>query len=136
MSKENVDVVRAMFAAYLRGDDQALTTFAHAGVEMQPSWDSTEVTPQRGHDAFLRFWRGWESAWEDYFIEVRELHDAGDEVVVVLYERGRGPGSGIVVEDLFAHVWAVDGGKVSRVEAFSHRRDALAAAGIRCGDQG
>ena len=66
MSKENVEVVRATFDAYLRGDDEGLVGFAHPDVEIQPSSDSTESTPQRGHDAFLRFFHEWESAWENY----------------------------------------------------------------------
>ena len=130
MSKENVEVVRAAFDAYLRGDDEGLVGFAHPDVEIQPSSDSTEGTPQRGHDALLRFFHEWESAWENYSIEPREFHDAGDKVVIVLYERGRGPGSGIVVDDQFAHVWSIDEGKATRIEVFSHKRDALAAAGI------
>ena len=56
----------------------------------------------------------------ELLLEPREFHDAGDKVVIVLYERGRGPGSGIVVDDQFAHVWSIDGSKVTRIEVFSH----------------
>jgi ketosteroid isomerase-like protein len=128
MSKENVQLVRAMFDAFLRGDAEALVAFADDDVELQPSGDLTDRMPERGHDAFLRFWRDWPSSWDDYVVEVREVHDAGDQVVVVLYERGRGPASGVVVDDVFAHVWTVDAGKVTRVQVFSDSRDALAAA--------
>src|SRR3954470_2356436 len=128
MPSENVKLVRAMFDAFQRGDEEALVACAHEDVELKPSGDVTATTAESGIHAFVRFWRDWPSSWEDYVVEVREVHDAGDQVVVVLYERGRGPGSGIVVDDVFAHVWTVQDGKMSRVEVYSDPRDALAAA--------
>jgi uncharacterized protein len=130
MSQENVDLVRAMFDAYLRHDDRALLAFADPAVEVEPSWDAVEMSRMQGHDAFIEFWYHWESQWDDYFIEPREFHGAGDAVVVVIYERGRGRRSGAVVEDLFAHVWTVREGKVIRGRVFPTRAEALAAAGI------
>jgi uncharacterized protein len=131
MSQENVDLVRAMFDAYLREDDQALLEFADPDVEIEPSWDSLEGRASRGREEFIHFWRDWSSHWDDYFTEPREFHDAGDAVVVVIYERGRGKRSGVVVEDEFAHVWTVRGQKVLRCRVFGTRDQALAAAGIR-----
>jgi ketosteroid isomerase-like protein len=132
MSKENVRVVRDVRRLQARGRPCAgrVRTYRCRG---SPSWDSTTTDVGRGHKQFLEFWHGWESDWDDYHVEAREFHDAGDSVVVVIYERGRGRLSGVAVEDEFAHLWLLRDGKVARIDVFTHKREALAAAGVRDG---
>jgi ketosteroid isomerase-like protein len=57
--------------------------------------------------------------------------DAGDQVVVVHYERGRGKGSGVEVEHRVANVFDLRDGRVIRKRPFANRSEALAAAGLR-----
>lgn len=60
--------------------------------------------------------------------EVRELIDAGDSVVKVLRQVGRGKGSGTPVEMTMGWLYTLRDGKVIRVSMFAVREQALAAA--------
>jgi ketosteroid isomerase-like protein len=73
----------------------------------------------------------WLSPWEDWRCEAEEyvLHD--HFVVVLCRYSGRGKESGVVVETPGAHVWRMSEGKAVRLEIFSSRERALAAAGVR-----
>src|SRR4051812_7933024 len=103
----NVEVVRGMFEAFERGDEDALLAFADPDVQIHPAWDSVTIKPGRGREAFLEFWREWPSFWHDYSVEPREFVESGEHVVVVLHERARSRPGFAVVEDEFAHVWTI-----------------------------
>jgi ketosteroid isomerase-like protein len=85
----------------------------------------------RGQADVREFFRKWIGSWEDYELEVQELIDAGDSVVMVGWERGRGKGSGIRVENRLFTVWTFRNGKAIRIKRFSERAEALEAVGLR-----
>jgi ketosteroid isomerase-like protein len=120
-----------MFEALKRNDEEALLALADAEVEIHPSRDSLSNDIGRGHEEFAKFWREWPSFWDAYHLEPRDFVHAGDQVVVVLYERARSRPGAPEIEDEFAHVWTVRAGKVTRVEVYSHKAEALRAAGVR-----
>ena len=62
---------------------------------------------------------------------MRELIDAGDQVICVLGARGRGRVSGIELEYHPAGVWTFREGKIVRVVWFASREAALDAVGLR-----
>jgi ketosteroid isomerase-like protein len=66
----------------------------------------------------------------DYRFEVEETRDLGDRVFLVATHHGRGRVSGAPVSDSTAYLYTVRGGKVSRVEAWDDREEALEAAGL------
>ena len=69
-------------------------------------------------------------AWDDWELEVQELHDAGDRVVAVLRQRGRSKTSGMQVEMAFAQVWTLRDGLQSRMEMYSDPTEGLRAVGL------
>lgn len=86
-----------------------------------------------GHDGLRDFWRELYGAWDNYEHEVHELIDAGDHVISIVTDRGRGRASGAEVEiDAFG-LWTVRDGKVVRVAWLSTREAVFAAAGVREG---
>ena len=91
MSRENVEVVQAMWAAYARGDFQAsLDAYAEDTV-----WDDTRYRPDGavhlGRDAVVDLVRTWRGTWENYEADAERLVDAGgDRVAAVLRETGGG----------------------------------------------
>ncbi len=80
-----------------------------------------------GAGAFLEEWMG---AWEDWELEVEELHDAGDKVVAFVHQSGTSKAAGTPVEMSFAQVFTIRDGKQSRMDMYSDRDEAVEAAGL------
>ena len=74
--------------------------------------------------------RTWLNGWDDWRCEAEDYIVHGNQVVVLTRYRGRGKGSGVPVDTEGAHVWKLRDGKVVRLEIFSDRANALAAAGL------
>ena len=69
-------------------------------------------------------------SFEDLTIEATEVVDAGDKVVVALFQRGRPRGSQTAVEGRWWQVTTLRGGQIARSETFQERAQALEAAGL------
>ena len=138
MSRENVELVRAVIEASQRGEmdkvfaayDPEVEWCVGEGARPTPISDFEPV--YRGHDGIRQFWRTWAEAWETPTFEYEEFVDAGETVVSVLSQRVRGRASGIQQElKSYAQNWTIKDGKIIRVEFFPDREKALAAAGLR-----
>ena len=103
MSEENVEVVRAFYERFARGDFDALAGFSD---------DFEFVTSPELPDAGT--YRG----------------DAGDKVVVAIFQRGNLRGSQTAVEGRWWQVVTLRGGEVAQVVTFQERAQALEAAGL------
>ena len=77
------------------------------------------------------FHESWRESWGSLELEIEELIDAGDEVISVVRQHGRGRLSGAEVEQGFAQVWALRDGKIIRMTMYPDRESALEAAGLR-----
>jgi ketosteroid isomerase-like protein len=128
MSQENVELTR-------RGV-QDLELF-WALLDEHVVWDM-RATPQLidlpdvvvGRDAVIDGSRRYWGTWDEYRLDAQELIDAGESVVLVLHEKGRGKGSGAPFEREFAQVWTFHRGKVIRWGVFPDKVAALEAAGL------
>jgi ketosteroid isomerase-like protein len=128
MSRENVELVR-------RGMESAEAFWAL--LDEHVVWDIRK-TPfldvddmYVGREAVIEATRHYWGTWDDYNVEVEELIDAGSSVVVIVYEHGRGRGSGAPIENRFAQVWTFSRGRITRWELFPDKHAALEAAGLR-----
>jgi ketosteroid isomerase-like protein len=73
MSRENVEVVRSMFAAYRAGDVEAVIDTADADIELRPGIvGGPEGTVYRGSEGFRACLKDIDSAWEQFRIETEE----------------------------------------------------------------
>ena len=121
--KQNVQVVREMLEAYLRGDyEGALPAFAH-DVEVV-----TALERFHGLSGVVKEAKRWEEMWSAYRFEVEDLLDSGDKVVLLYHQLGKAKGSGLEVEERAAWVYTLREGKITRVEMFQDREAALRAA--------
>jgi ketosteroid isomerase-like protein len=75
--------------------------------------------------------RVWAGAWEDWSLEFEQMIDAGDKVLVIARESGRGKGSGVEVEQRAFAVFTLREGRIVHWKGFVNRRQALEAAGLR-----
>src|SRR3954464_6875864 len=129
MSQENVEIIRATYDAYNRGDlDAALKD---AAAEFELDW-TRAVGPQRGVyrlDQIREFLIDFLEAFESTRVEPDEFIEAGDQVVVPQtgYIRGR---DGIEVVARVALVWTIRDGAIVQICLYQEKRDALKAAGL------
>src|SRR5688500_10109696 len=118
MSHENVEVVRRIYDAYLSGNYDA----AFAEIDPAVEFDGTarpEGGVYHGHEGVAEALRTWTGTWEVWRLEVVEIIDAGEKVVVVERQSGRGRGSGVPLAQLTATVFEFRAGKVARMTWFT-----------------
>jgi ketosteroid isomerase-like protein len=130
MSQENVEIVREMLDAFNRGDYEASLAFLDEHVEWHDPPHVPGAGVHRGPEEVRRWFLRWMGAWESYTAEAEELIDAGDQVVVVHYERGRGKVSGAEVDQRFANLFDLRDGRIVSRRPFLDRTEAVEAAGL------
>jgi ketosteroid isomerase-like protein len=84
-----------------------------------------------GLDGARQFIADWSEAWEDWELEVKDLLDAGDQVVAVMLQRGRARTTGMRVDMEFAMVWSFLEGQEIRMEMYARASDALEATRLQ-----
>ena len=131
MSRENVEVVAAAWAAYACGDYEAsLGAYAE-----NTDWDDTQYRPDGavhlGHSALVEVVRTWRGAWRRYDIDAEDVLDAGgDRVAVVLCETAEGKGGGVELTNRWGVVMTVRNGKIIHTVVYRTPDEALEAAGL------
>ena len=133
MSQENVEALRRLFELVGDGDNpEALYELLDPEVEFVMPSDDLDAGRYVGHAAVRRYFRTWAGTWESWHFYPERLIDAGEgRVVADLYQRGRGKGSGVEVENRPGQVWTFQNGLVVRWENFSTFAEALEAVGLQ-----
>ena len=132
MSRENVEIGKAAFDAWNRGDLEAVLEHLDPGLEWE---ENPDVYPgldrmYRGHDGFLKRQRDAFDVWEWFKAEGEEFIDAGEHVIVSLHLRGKGRHSGIEVEMQVYDVFKFRDGKVIQHRLYATRGEALESVGL------
>jgi ketosteroid isomerase-like protein len=128
MSQENLELIRAGFAAHNRGDLDALTQVYDPDVV----FETLLLGTHHGNEAIRLIYEENRKTLSGYTVDPIELIDAGDQVVAVAQVNGVGPASQIAMEDRdrFAFLFTIKNGRVVREQAFRNREEALEAAGL------
>jgi uncharacterized protein len=131
MSQENVEIVRRGVEALARNDWDTILAGCDPDVEWveMPSLGPDAAT-YTGTEELRDAVQSWTQKWTEYELEVSRYAQAGDEVVVLARERGRGTLSGVEVERHLGHVFTLQDGKVVRVRLYGNWSEALEAAGL------
>jgi ketosteroid isomerase-like protein len=128
MSRENVERVRRGYEALSRGELRPETFSAEFEV-VEPS-EQPGAETRYGSKGVRDSMTALSEAFEDFQFESEKFIDAGNSVVALLTARGRGKGSGIVVERPVAHVWTFRGDEPVRVQIYLDRAQAMRAVGV------
>jgi len=137
MSEENVAFVKGLFEASTGMDREALLA---ALPEMIPQFCDPEIEwiedPQRadgriyhGHEGVRESWERWLEQWDQWGFETERFVGAGDNVLVVAREHGRGAASGATVSSRNYMVLTLRDGKLLRYREFYDEQAALDALG-------
>jgi ketosteroid isomerase-like protein len=132
MSRENVELVRAAFEAFLAGDLDKTAQLVDPELEFHGTVGGLqEGQIAHGQAQIDQMFEAEDlEAWAERRLEPEEFIDAGDRVVVLLHEYRRGRGSGVELELETAVVGVVGGGRVLRIQGYMDRDAALEAAGL------
>jgi ketosteroid isomerase-like protein len=135
MSQENVAIVQRIYEAAARRDEvAAFEVYAEDIVWDMSNWRRAFLYSRpiyHGHEGVRDAWREGLSAFSEIDFEAKDLVDAGDRVLAVVAERERGRASGVPVEASHLAVWTLSDGKVTRLQVFDDRQQALDAVGLR-----
>lgn len=132
MSRENVEIVRSLYAALNRGDRERALGFAHPEVVLDATRNVLNPKTYVGIEGLRQWLTDMDDVWEEMHSERNEFIDAGDRVVVIGRLVGRGKGSGVEVGGPNATILTIRDGLVIRSETgYTDRREALEAAGAQ-----
>ena len=93
---------------------------------------STQRETYKGIEGARRFIRDWTAVFDEWEVDLEEVHDAGgDKVVGIQRQRGRSKSSGLSVDMLFAVVYTLRDGQETRAEPYADPGEALKAVGLQ-----
>jgi ketosteroid isomerase-like protein len=132
MSEENVNVIKALYEATGRGDAASALALVDPQIEVNYRGVVPDLSGRdfQGHAGIAEIMGTITAEFSEFEAHPEEMIDAGDKVVVVVFQRGRGKASGAEVERRVGQVWTVLGGKAIRWQIFKDRSEALQAAGL------
>ena len=126
MSKQNVERIKAGFAAHNRGDVDALVEV----YDPDAVFETLLLGTHHGNESIRVIYEENQKTLSGYDVVPVELIDAGDKVVAVVKMEGQGPVSEIEMDEGFAFVFTFKGERVVREQAFRNRGEAVEAAGL------
>jgi ketosteroid isomerase-like protein len=133
MSEQDIEVVRDQFEAVNERDfGRAMDLYAEDVVLIAPE-EGNVANPGRyeGKEAVGRWFGDWfQSFARDYRFEIDEARSIGDAIFIHAFHGGSGRASGAEVRGENSYLYRVRDGKVSRVEFYATRAEALEAAGV------
>jgi ketosteroid isomerase-like protein len=136
VSEENVEIVKRSYEgindAYKTGDYlQPIEDVCHPDVVLRTSGMFPESGDYHGYAGLRAFIQNQADAFEQMSVQPAEFVDAGDQVVVPVHFGGQARHTGIETTFFVIHVWTVHDHKVSRLDMYRTREEALKAVGLR-----
>jgi ketosteroid isomerase-like protein len=129
MSHQNVEVVRAMYAAFARRDRRTLLSHLDPAMRVYDRPVHPEAAVYEGPEGFLRFAESDWDAFDEVTYEPQDFVESGEYVVVPIMQGGRGKGSALGIEEGIVNVWKLRAGKCVELRNYSTIDEALEAVG-------
>jgi ketosteroid isomerase-like protein len=130
MSQEEVEIARAAFEAWNRGDYEAWVEAFDEEAEFFPMRARLEGRSYRGHGGLRRFITDQDEEWEQVRFEVDEIREGHEYLAAFGRFRARGRASGVDLDIPLALVGAVRNSKIVYARFYADRAGALEAAGL------
>ena len=129
MSQEDVDLVRAGYEDFYRGDFTALLEKVDPRVVTERLPPLPDPGVYHGHEGILKALADWTEDFDDFDMRAEEVTDVGDgRLVVRIFQRAHGKGSGVEVEGEFWFVHENARGRLVRLKMFDSRDQAFESA--------
>jgi ketosteroid isomerase-like protein len=130
LSQEDLEALRAEYAAMSRRDWNAVLGVAHRDFELTTPGGGLDVETIRGVENARRAFEDFFSPFEALSVEPEAFFEGDGQIVVFFLQRARPLGSTAYVERRAAHLWTMRDGKAMGLEIFSRRENALEVAGL------
>lgn len=133
MSRENVEVIRAGYDAFARGDIDGVLRLLDADVEWAPAIAPILGVESLQGSAAVRSFLSQDlfEGFDEFRSEPLSFEDLGDSVLVETRYVGRGEASGLEIDQVFATLFGFGRGKVVSMRDYETRAEAFAAAARR-----
>jgi len=143
MSQENVELVRRLYAeapfrlAIGPDDERAVLDrlfrdHFEEQLEIRMPADYPEGEQVlRGREGFAQLVGMLRETWTEFRFEAERFIDAGGRVAVFVRVLAEGGASGVATERKTAHIWTVRDGRLSSIQIYLDRAQALEAVGLR-----
>ncbi len=132
MSRENIEIVRSIYARWERGDYSSID-WQHPKIEFVMA-DGPNPGRWTGAAGIGDGWGDFLSAWQGFRHVADEYRELDNERVLVLFHfSGRGKTSGLEVEQMgsaSAGLFHIRNGKVTRIVLYFDRSTALNVVGL------
>ncbi len=122
MSKQNVELIRGMYASFAGGDVPSVL----AAMDPEIRWSSAEGFPYADGNPYVGpaavvegIFQRLAADWDGWSLAVDELLDAGESVVALGRYTGTHRKTGVGIDAQFAHVWNVRDGKAVRFQQYT-----------------
>ena len=127
MIATDIDVVKAMFAAFADRDLDTVLALADTDIEFTAvtGEHAGHTDPYRGHAGMRQYFRDVASVWEELRLTPREFRPSGDLVLVTGKVSARSRGR--TVSGSTGWIWRVRDGKVVYGKVYASAADAIAA---------
>jgi ketosteroid isomerase-like protein len=129
MSQSNVELVRRFYESAAERKLKDLRWAFTPDFELREERSMPEAETFYGPEAMEQWSLKW-AAMFDYTYVPREIHDAGERVLVEAVLHVRGKQSGVETESIYYLVWTLKGGRFSLVDTYRDRTEAFKAAGL------
>jgi ketosteroid isomerase-like protein len=127
----NLDIVRGGYEHFAATGDMAVDILLpHFVWDMSHFRGWPEEQLYHGLEGTRAFLRTWTEAWDDWQLEVESLHEAGEQVLAIMRQRGRSKATGLPVEMSFGQLWTLHDGMQARMEMYSDPAEAMRATGL------
>jgi ketosteroid isomerase-like protein len=126
----NVAAVRRFVDAFNRREISEVLGDADSGIQLDEWPEAPGARSYRGPEGVREALDTWFETWEWMHVDIEELREVGDCVFFTLHQRAKGSSSGIEVEIKSWNVYTFGEGKLTRIQLFLDRDQALAAAGL------
>jgi ketosteroid isomerase-like protein len=132
MPEENVEVVKALFAAFADRDFEAAVKVLDPSVNVRPGIvGRPEGVVYHGLEGMRQFWNDVDDAWAEFRVTAEEFRELDGEVLVLGRAYARGKGSDIAVDQATAWLIGLRDRRIVDFQSFTSRQEALEAAGAR-----
>ncbi len=130
MSQEKVEIVRAIYDEYGRGNFRAGVDLYDPDVLLVTRPDLPDADRVVGVEGIAAYMRGYLDSATNVTWTAEEFTAAENSVVVATHQSGEGIESGLPLDVQFFVAWTFRGRSVIRIEFFADRAEALEAVGL------
>jgi ketosteroid isomerase-like protein len=131
MSRDNVEVVRAIYAEWGKGNFRAGTDLFDRDVVLVLRTDFPDAGTYVGRDEIRAYMRQFLASWTDAVIEAEDIFGTGERVAVAVHQQATGSGSGLPIDMRYWQVWTFRGSVVTRIESIKRHSELVDVIGLR-----